>query len=64
MSVPPAPEPLPRRPAQDIPKIRHCLRCRAPFESEGFGERICRHCKSLKDWRIGAPVATRFCRNG
>ena len=46
------------RPA-DVPTLRQCLRCRATFPSEGFGERICRHCKSSKDWRSASPLALR-----
>jgi hypothetical protein len=48
---------LPPRPARDVPRRRLCLRCNAPFDSEGFGERICRHCKQSKSWRDGVSLA-------
>lgn len=35
------------------PKVRLCLMCRKPFESEWAGERICRKCKSTQAWRQG-----------
>ena len=41
----------PRRHPADTPTLRRCLRCQATFPSEGFGERICRDCKSSKSWR-------------
>jgi hypothetical protein len=41
----------------DVPHVRCCIRCRTPFSSEGFGERICGLCKGTKAWRN--PVATR-----
>ena len=47
----------PRRHPADVPTLRQCLRCRATFPSEGFGERIGRHCKSSKDWRGSSPLA-------
>ena len=34
-------------------KTRECLVCEAPFLSEWAGERICRKCKSSKNWRMG-----------
>jgi len=37
----------------DTPKTRPCLRCRLDFPSEGFGDRICRPCKSSSVWRNG-----------
>lgn len=40
-------------PAWDVPKARHCLRCKAEFHSEWSGERICRRCKSSNAWRNG-----------
>lgn len=52
--------PLPERPGAapgDIPQVRRCIRCRTPFHSEGFGERICGPCKGTTAWRN--PVATR-----
>src|SRR5581483_4768217 len=39
------------------PKIRPCLVCKTPFQSEWSGERICRRCKSAKIWR-SSSVAT------
>lgn len=39
------------------PKTRLCLRCKAPFQSQWSGERICRRCKSAKIWRT-SNVAT------
>jgi hypothetical protein len=47
-----------RHPA-DVPTLRQCLRCRETFLSEGFGERICRHCKSSRSWRDAAPLASK-----
>jgi hypothetical protein len=40
----------------DVPQMRHCLRCRTPFLSEGFGERICRPCKGTNAWRTEIPL--------
>ena len=37
----------------DERKTRKCLMCEAPFFSEWAGERICRKCKSSKNWRNG-----------
>ena len=52
------PEPVsPRRHPADVPKLRKCLCCGATFPSEGFGERICRHCKRSKTWRNASPLA-------
>lgn len=34
-------------------KVRPCLMCRKPFESEWAGERVCRKCKSTETWRRG-----------
>lgn len=45
----------PGRPAGDVPKSRQCLRCKATFESEWSGERICRRCKGSVSWRTGLP---------
>lgn len=48
---------VPRQPAlSDIPQMRACLKCRTPFRSEGFGERICRACKGTLAWRTAAPL--------
>jgi hypothetical protein len=41
----------------DVPQDRQCLRCETLFWSEGFGERICRHCKGLNAWRSAVPVS-------
>lgn len=38
----------------DVPKVRPCLRCGVDFESSGFGERICRRCKTSTTWRNGS----------
>ena len=38
----------------DVPKVRPCLRCGVAFESSGFGERICRRCKTSTTWRNGS----------
>lgn len=35
----------------DVPRERKCLRCDALFRSEGFGERVCGHCKGRNAWR-------------
>ena len=45
-----------RTPHEDAPRVRPCLRCRAEFRSEGFGDRICRRCKSRQSWRDGIPM--------
>ena len=37
----------------DERKTRKCLMCRVEFLSEWAGERICRKCKSSKNWRRG-----------
>lgn len=42
---------LPVRALNDVPQERPCLRCRAPFWSEGFGERICQRCKGSSTWQ-------------
>lgn len=41
---------------RDVAAERVCLRCRTTFRSEGFGERICPHCKSSSVWRANVPV--------
>ncbi|RLK07274.1 hypothetical protein CLV75_2389 [Ruegeria conchae] len=46
----------------DVPQERPCLRCRTPFWSEGFGERICRRCKGLNVWRNGVSESPGFAR--
>ena len=39
----------------DVAAERACLRCKATFLSEGFGERICPHCKRSSLWRSSVP---------
>jgi hypothetical protein len=39
----------------DIAKERGCLRCGTRFWSEGFGQRICRRCKSSITSRTAVP---------
>ena len=43
-----------QRPARDGAARRACLRCRALFDSEGFGERICPRCKGSAVWKSSA----------
>ncbi len=45
----------PGRAHGDVPKARSCLRCEASFWSEGFGQRICNHCKGSSVWRTEMP---------
>ncbi len=40
----------------DIAAERICLKCRSPFLSEGFGERICSRCKGTVAWRTAVPA--------
>ena len=40
---------------KDVPKLRKCLRCKADFQSEWSGERVCRRCKASSTWRNGLP---------
>jgi hypothetical protein len=42
----------------DVPAERHCLRCRTSFQSEGFGERICKRCKAQASWKAAIPSGT------
>tara|TARA_R110002110_G_scaffold407872_1_gene629073 strand:- start:143 stop:349 length:207 start_codon:yes stop_codon:yes gene_type:complete len=42
----------------DVAMTRSCLRCQEKFESSGFGERICRRCKSTSTWRDGNPATS------
>jgi len=49
----------PLRSDRDVPAIRKCLTCGIGFESEGFGERICRSCKTKKAWKDGNAVTPR-----
>ncbi|SHH34974.1 hypothetical protein SAMN05443551_2049 [Marivita hallyeonensis] len=39
------------RATADIAAERVCLRCSSRFWSEGFGERVCAHCKKSSVWR-------------
>jgi hypothetical protein len=46
---------------------RACLRCKATFWSEGFGQRICARCKRSFLWRSAVPsraVQSRRCSSG
>jgi len=47
------------RSTRDVPAIRKCLTCGTEFESGGFGERICRSCKTKKAWKDGNSVTPR-----
>lgn len=40
-----------KRARLDTPAERHCLSCKRPFASEGFGNRICTRCKGSSVWR-------------
>ena len=51
-----APVALPKlrnKPAWDVPKVRACLLCKAAFDSEWSGQRICPHCKRSSTWQRG-----------
>lgn len=50
------PRPGLARAATDIAAERPCLRCRTPFWSDGFGERICARCKGSAVWRAAMPA--------
>lgn len=39
--------------ANDNPRVRKCLKCGEPFNSEWSGERVCKRCKSTGSWRSG-----------
>jgi hypothetical protein len=39
----------------DVAAYRACPSCRATFQSEGFGERICSRCKGSVAWRSFLP---------
>ncbi len=45
----------PARSRADVPARRRCLRCQSPFDSEGFGDRICKRCKASALWRTALP---------
>jgi hypothetical protein len=51
----PGPIVVPRA-SRDGAARRACLRCRALFDSEGFGERICPRCKGSAIWKSSAPL--------
>ena len=42
-------KPEPERPPD--PKLRKCLKCGKRFMSDHVGERVCRKCKGMRDWR-------------
>lgn len=42
----------------DVPAERQCLRCKATFWSAGFGERICKRCKSQASWKSASASAS------
>ena len=44
----------PRPEHQRQAKERPCLKCREPFKSEWWGERVCPRCKTKSAWREGA----------
>ena len=47
----------PPKPARgDVAAERLCMRCRTPFPSEGFGERICKRCKGQAAWKSAIPT--------
>ncbi len=50
--------PEPSRASSDTPKQRACLRCKATFPSDGFGERICRRCKGSSSWRNSVAASS------
>jgi hypothetical protein len=39
-------------------KVRTCLKCREPFDSEWSGERVCKTCKTNIAWREGVGELT------
>ena len=52
------------RAISDIPKLRACMLCKENFQSDGFGDRICRRCKSSNTWRNGIATTYGKSRNG
>lgn len=38
----------------DVPAERICLKCKASFPSDGFGDRLCKRCKSGGGWKNSA----------
>lgn len=52
-------ESRPLAPARgDVAADRQCLRCAATFLSAGFGERVCKRCKTQASWKSDMPLAT------
>jgi uncharacterized paraquat-inducible protein A len=49
-------QPSPTKTPRDVPTTRACLRCKAVFQSEGFGERICPRCKGSSVWKSAPPT--------
>lgn len=50
---------------QDAPKRRTCLKCGKAFESFGFGNRLCKACRTKnKEIRYREPVARTQQRSG
>lgn len=47
--------PMPSRAWGDVAAERTCLCCKGAFWSEGFGERVCRRCKTSNTWRNSVP---------
>ncbi len=39
-------------------KVRTCLKCREPFDSDWSGERVCKTCKTKIAWREGVGELT------
>lgn len=54
----------PVRATGDIAAERACLRCKALFQSEGFGERICPRCKATVLWKSAIPARDGHSRKG
>lgn len=54
----PKPESPDNKRGKDASKIRQCLRCKASFQSEWSGERICPRCKGTSSWKNGVPSIT------
>ncbi len=47
------------RQGKDVPKTRHCLKCKTTFKSSWCGERICSRCKSSKTWIDGVSRSSK-----
>jgi hypothetical protein len=52
-----APYTKPKSERDTVPKTRPCLVCKTPFLSEWSGQRICRRCKSGKNWSSGIATS-------